>query len=318
MQPDLFLELLENQSFTEWVKSDFEKNDDEWSAFIDQHPNDHDIINKAIKFIQHVQSESDVYKNKNQLFSRIEKTAGLEFKEAKVIQISPVRKYLSYAASLLVLVSLSLYFTGRQTIKTEIGEQLVVQLPDESKVTLNTNSTLRYHSIFWFIGRKVNLDGEAFFEVEKGKTFTVQTQNGDVQVLGTSFNVRTGNNQSLDVFCYTGRVSVQTKKELSTYILTPGEGVRSHSEKESTKYTSPETEPNWKSGRVQFNDVTLQEIILVLQNYFPYQIQLAGDVASEKITADVPLTNIDSALQNITWPLGLKYKIKEKQVTISR
>lgn len=77
------------------------------------------------------------------------------------------------------------------------GAQRVVSLPDGSTVHLNSDSRLRYRQGFqaWpFVAasvRAVQLDGEAFFEVEHGtRPFVVETFNARVEVLGTAFNVR--------------------------------------------------------------------------------------------------------------------------------
>ncbi|MGL4227928.1 MAG: FecR family protein, partial [Tannerellaceae bacterium] len=65
-------------------------------------------------------------------------------------------------------------------------------LPDGSKVTLNNNSTLSYPVKFSGNERKIELDGEAFFEIEKDslKPFLINTEGMDVRVLGTSFNLK--------------------------------------------------------------------------------------------------------------------------------
>src|SRR5690606_30966399 len=177
-----------------------------------------------------------------------------------------------------------------------------------------------YNKVFWNFGRKVTLAGEAFFKVTKGEKFTVSTQQGDIKVLGTSFNVRVGKNESLDVFCYTGRVAVNNKATSTSAVLTKGQGIKTskNQSQPQEKYTSGESSPGWKSGRESFHNASLYEVVEVLQNYFPYQIKMDGDLATIKITADVSVTNLDSALQNITWPLELQYKVKEKVVTIYR
>ena len=63
------------------------------------------------------------------------------------------------------------------------------ELPDGSKVKLMGNSFLSYNRVTWFWERKLQLLGKALFKVTPGKTFTVQTEAGDVSVLGTKFLV---------------------------------------------------------------------------------------------------------------------------------
>ncbi len=77
----------------------------------------------------------------------------------------------------------------------------MVNLPDASKITLQKNTRVGYKKYSWPFNREVTLEGEAFFEVAKGETFTVTTSNGSVKVLGTSFNVNTKNDLLL-ISCY--------------------------------------------------------------------------------------------------------------------
>ena len=81
---------------------------------------------------------------------------------------------------------------------------------------LNSKSTITFNKHNWDTNRTLELNGEAFFDVEKGNTFTVKTSQGNVSVLGTEFNV----NASVDFFrvsCYEGKVKVS---EMLTTVIT--------------------------------------------------------------------------------------------------
>ena len=82
---------------------------------------------------------------------------------------------------------------------------MVVTLPDNSIVTLRGGSELSYAPYWWFADRSLQFEGEAFFDVEKGSSFTVQSDNGVTQVLGTSFSIY-ANDENYEVFCKTGKV----------------------------------------------------------------------------------------------------------------
>ena len=105
------------------------------------------------------------------------------------------------AAACLALV---LFFTfGRPSgtsISSSPAEMLTHVLPDRSTVRLNADSRIRVNEKKWEEKRQLALTGEAYFEVEKGQTFRVETDLGDVEVLGTKFNVysRSG---IFEVFC---------------------------------------------------------------------------------------------------------------------
>ena len=71
--------------------------------------------------------------------------------------------------------------------------------------------------------RDLTLEGEAYFKVQKGQTFSVNTTDGVVKVLGTHFNVKQRNNY-FEVNCYEGLVSVTYNNE--TVKLPPGKTFR--------------------------------------------------------------------------------------------
>lgn len=317
MNNELILELLENPSFIDWVNSDFEIDNAEWSAYIDQHPLNHEAINEAIRTVRQLRGQHETYDHKEILFSRIENTIGPVVSREKVVRIWPLQKLLAYAASIILILAITVFFGGNKTYETGIGETMVVHLPDNSTVTLNAGSRVKFNKVLWSLSRKVSLDGEAFFDVEKGKKFSVKTTVGEVSVLGTSFNVQE-TDDNLDVFCYTGKVSVQHNKKKAYTILTPGYGVKLGMSTDMQTYQSSENEPDWQAGREVFKNVTLKEVVSVLEKYFANKFILAPDIAGEMITADVPVSDLDSAIQHITWPLGLQYKITGTEVNISR
>ena len=93
------------------------------------------------------------------------------------------------------------------------GNYEAVVLPDGSQVYLNHHSSISYHKDF--NPRTINLSGEAFFTVIHNESiFTVATANGDIEVLGTEFNVKTTSNQvAVDV--KNGLVELKTKYDKS-------------------------------------------------------------------------------------------------------
>ncbi len=118
------------------------------------------------------------------------------------------------AASIALLFSTVYYLTGtNESFSTSFGEQLALVLPDGSEVLLNSKSTLSYKKSDWFDGKRtLELTGEGYFKVKKGSTFSVNSTNGNVSVLGTQFNVKT-NPSYFEVLCYEGRVQVKTMKK---------------------------------------------------------------------------------------------------------
>jgi len=100
------------------------------------------------------------------------------------------------------------------TISVKTNQQTqAVALPDGSVVLLNQNSELEYQKEFG--DRQVTLQGEAFFKVHKAEVpFVVNTSNGQITVLGTSFNVKEDEKQ-LEVEVETGSVELKVKDQIS-------------------------------------------------------------------------------------------------------
>ncbi len=178
--------------------------------------NNFDVENKEKKLFSKL--KPNYSKSKNEVWEQInlsinqDTTCSEEKTENKVVPVRNLWLKYSIAASLLVLftvgVSLRFYTTK---IYTSIGETIKHTLPDESFITINAATKIAYHPFWWKFDRTVKLEGEAFFEVKKGNKFSVLSENGTTEVLGTSFNIYC-RNSSYSVLCKTGKVSVKDNR----------------------------------------------------------------------------------------------------------
>ncbi len=141
----------------------------------------------------------------------------------------PVKKSIGiqswfYYSAVAVVAIVVLLFSGMwfysETVITPIASQQKVTLPDGSSVLMNAESKLSYKPYWWYIQRQVKLDGEAYFQVKKGKRFTVISKDATTSVLGTSFNIY-ARNDGYEATCLTGKVKVATRHGGKTVILTP-------------------------------------------------------------------------------------------------
>jgi transmembrane sensor len=127
-------------------------------------------------------------------------------------KVSSLWKYVGIAASMLLLFGVYQFFGYTQSAIADIGSTKSVLLPDKSVVVLNSQSSIAYSKMF-AMHRKIKLDGAAYFEVEKGKVFTVKTAYGEVEVLGTKFEV-IARPDWFEVTCFEGKVKVKSEKML--------------------------------------------------------------------------------------------------------
>ena len=248
----------------------------------------------------------------DQIFSEIQKQ----------VQKKPIVRMLAqrfmYAAAAVLIVSLGvLWFANfsEQVVKTGYGKQLSVFLPDSSEVILNAKSSIRFHEKNWKENRNITLQGEAYFKVKKGTSFTVQTDEGSVEVLGTSFNV-TSHPDFFEVRCYTGKVRVtNTYKE--EVILIKGKAHRTSGKKIENFDFDPDL-GFWTSGKSTFNRTPFLEVIRALEDQYGIQFENTDAFKDEIFTGRFSNNNLDLALKTVFDAMQIAYQINGKTITLSK
>lgn len=189
-------------------------------------------------------------------------------------------------------------------------------LPDQSMYTLNAGSELIYDSENWKSERKINLSGEAFFEVEKGEKFQVNTANGQVKVLGTSFNVRS-RADVLEVKCRTGKVGIFSNAGKDFGVLTPQNALSISGEKIVDKWQLSQAEnKDWTAGILRFKNAKLEEVLRELERQFDVKIN-SQNIDNQQITScNFQNKDLDNALITTLKPLGIGYVIGADKVVV--
>ncbi len=219
------------------------------------------------------------------------------------------------AASVVVLLAAgaSLWVLSAQSFDTGLGEREVITLPDGSKVHLNANSELSYSRMQWLFEREVSLEGEAFFEVEKGSTFSVVSAHGTTSVLGTSFNIFARNN-AYQVQCFTGRVQVASEEKVIT--LTPGEGVKLTFDQALRSFDFDAGRKNWVAGEFYFEDEPLARVFEEFTYQFSLKVDMSDSIRALRYTGYFPQGDSDLALKLICEPMDLTYEVSERTVKL--
>jgi transmembrane sensor len=220
---------------------------------------------------------------------------------------------LAIAALLLMFFGVYQLFMFSNEFQTDFGKTASLYLNDNSKVTLNSNSKISFPNFFKY-HRNIQLKGEAFFEVTKGKPFNVLTSQGEVRVLGTKFNVIASPN-FFEIQCFEGKVQVCTKA--STNIITKGMAIRFYEKNEERWQFHEKQKPLWISGESSFRQLPFKYVMEQLEQQYPYDFQYPKEIASTKLTGSFTHTNIDIALQSICIPLHLKFEKTTSKIIIS-
>lgn len=260
--------------------------------------------------------EPDVDKAYSRFRNRINRES------ARVVRIAFLRRV---AAAAVILMILSVYIhregivyaptANHASILTDINRVDNYSLPDGSVVYANRFTDLVYYETFFPRRRVVEVDGEAYFEVnpDAKRPFIVKTSYGRVRVTGTRFNVRAyPAEKNCQVYLSSGRVVVSKRMGLQKKTMEPRYSALMGSFA-SPIDTFPETGERpmiWKEGGLNFQSRDVNSILAVLIEYFGVELDLTGLDASEMaktITIDFSGYSLDQSLKALETYHGFKF-----------
>ena len=246
--------------------------------------------------------------------------------------LTPRVWYRAAAVTGVILASIALWVAIGQsrtvTYATGYGEIRTLRLPDNSTVTLNANSSLRY-APDWNpeAPREVWLDGEAYFSVthtQNDQQFLVHVTDAlQVEVLGTAFNVKDRRHRA-EVVLTTGKVKLSVQKnqaDAQTLAMQPGELV-AFSEADQTllkKQVDPKNYAAWRDHKMIFDQLSLQELARQLEDVYGVVITIEGDrLADTKLTGAFPTHNLEVVLSSLPTIVDMEVLRNEDQITFKR
>jgi len=211
------------------------------------------------------------------------------------------------AAAIALIVGVGFWYSAyflEKSFSADSGKMAMVKLPDGSAVTLNAGSTLHYSKWTWKKKRVVYLNGEAFFEVQKGEKFTVKSAHGETQVLGTQFDVL-DRGSTFQVKCFEGKVRVSDKQQ--TKVITKGQGVKITNNIAKDLVVNAQ-QPAWFDGQTKFFENSLQEVFDEMKRQYILEIQIDDVDLTRQFTGVLPNKNLDKALQQLCGAMNLNYQ----------
>lgn len=237
----------------------------------------------------------------------------VEVKQTPVFKLSPWLKVAAVAILLVGIFGIYKYMNPQadQITLTAKNEILTDTLQDGSVISLNKNSSLSYPESFAGNERRVQLKGEAFFEVEPDaeRPFIIELgHESQVKVLGTSFNIEEGDSTT-EVFVKTGKVEFKSSE--SAVVLKPGEkGVLSYATGKITLAKAEQLDFNetyWLDQKLDFNETRLSEVILILSAIFETNIDLENPGSGNCVLmTSFERESLDQILQIIATSFGLE------------
>lgn len=193
-------------------------------------------------------------------------------------------------------------------------------LPDGTKVWLNAESSLRYPTEFTGNQRKVELKGEAYFEVAHNaeQPFIVETALQQVKVLGTEFNINSYDNEPSTVTTLiTGGIELSRKKDKAIKKLKPEQQAYLGADNFIVSPVDIRPFVAWKEGEFRFKDTPLHEALRQIERWYDLEIDYTKIPADIEIYAyirrDKKLSSVLFALEKIT---DLKFTVKERRLML--
>jgi transmembrane sensor len=207
------------------------------------------------------------------------------------------------------------------SIETPRGGQYQLILPDGSKVFLNAASSLIYPASFVALKeRRVELKGEAYFEVARDKShpFIVKTQNQEIKVLGTHFNI---NSYADEPMTKTTLVegSVLVKASGIEQILKPGsQAINGFGGLRIVEANMDEVLA-WKNGYFMFDSESIESVMRKISRWYNIDVAFKGNVSKDKFGGTVSrFANVSQVLRKLEYINKVHFIIEEGRITVTK
>ncbi len=206
------------------------------------------------------------------------------------------------------------------TVSTPRGGHYQVVLPDGSQVWLNAASSIRFPTAFTGKERKVEITGEAYFEVAKNKAlpFVVKVNNSEVRVFGTHFNVMAYNDEvAIKTTLLEG--SVQFSNGSSSYMLKPGQ--QSELNKSGQVKVIQDVDVDnviaWKNNLFDFENADIEDVMRQLSRWYDVDVVYNKKV-NDRFFAEIPTTSkLSEVLKALELTGKVNFDIQGRKIIIN-
>jgi transmembrane sensor len=224
----------------------------------------------------------------------------------------------SIAASILLLFGIWQFWIRKPLteIVTENAQQNDYKLPDGSNVFMNSGSKVSFNKSDFNKKRCLSFEGEAFFNISKGKPFIINTKCANIKILGTSFNVF-ARETFFKVSCLTGKILISSGNQ--SLVLLPGES-SIFAGKTLVKFQDKNisTAGSWRNGEFFYENVALNIIFKEIERQFNVKFALPK-IEDKFFTGSFSNKNLVNTLDIVCIPMGLTYEIgNDKKIFIRK
>lgn len=265
----------------------------------------------------------------NPVLNRIHHIIHLKRSAKKRNSVHMVYQWVSRVAAVLLitLLTANLYFvlrereSGREVAMLQIiapsGSRVNFELPDGSSGILNGGSRLNYSSAF-AVNRRVELVGEAWFDVEKDNQhpFVIDANQNKVIVVGTRFSLAVWpDDNSTELILEEGKVLFQSPDAGAAVEVEPGQrlieknGRIEQQEVETWKYTA------WKEGKLVFRNDSMKELASRISRWYNVNVEIRGGGMEEyQFRGVFEDDSLEEVLRLLKMTSPIDYKILDRQL----
>lgn len=332
-----------DENFQNWIIQPDEKTNDFWNNWLEANPEKRETVNEAREVLLNIKFKEDIPKSEqiqNALRRNLSKINSLAVNKeirSKVISINTIRNLARIAAVFIgvAIVAALLYSNWKNAktiVATNYGQIKTIMLPDGSEITLNAHSSISYLK-HWSDNdiRKVELRGEAFFKVnhlnqnenqiKESERFIVSTNDLNVEVLGTTFDVKNRHGQT-NVVLKTGKVKVLFKNKKQTDIaMLPGEMIayESLTNQLERSVTDPVVQTSWVDKKLILNNASINSIIQYIEDNYGYRVILRDTtIGNKKMEGTLMLDNLQDVLFVLSTSLDIKIEKQDSTLIFTK
>jgi ferric-dicitrate binding protein FerR (iron transport regulator) len=333
----IFEGLISETSFIRWAKGKEVGHASEWENWKSVHPENEKEFDEAVGVVQNFTFSSPEITRQEIQYLWEKASAGFAAKK-HISKSRNLTHFLTKIAAILFIPLLAytgwIYFDKNHletefsrfaesgmyreiTVVAPTGSRTVVDLPDGSKVWLNSQSKLTYPGIFNNRERKVFIDGEAYFEVQNGKVpFVVQNDGPAVKVYGTAFSINSYDDENVvTVALVKGKISlfIDGKERF----LLPGQVSCFDKIQEISTIKDEDIEQFvcWREGKLIFRDTPLNSILRILQRQYNVNVELDDpELGNYKYNATFYDESLGQILELLQLSAPIKYTYEKRNL----
>lgn len=205
------------------------------------------------------------------------------------------------------------------TLTTPRGGQYNVTLPDGTQVWLNSASSLHYPTAFVGKERKVEITGEAYFEVAHNPEmpFKVSVNGTQIEVIGTHFNVNAYNDEPImRTTLLEGSIKFTSRND--TRLLSPGQQIQVQPDGQIKRIKDVDIEQTiaWKNGTFSFHNTSIYEIMRQISRWYNVDVNF-NDSLNVRLNGSIERkVNVSEVFKMIELTGEVKFKIDGKNITV--